>query len=599
MSDIWKDFMEKENKQILDQVPSVISSSWTRCKDNGVDYRKVIDDNTLPAKRLKELLEREEDLLRIGKKVLEYIYPYLKNRNFILVLTDKEGHVLSVLGDPPFMSKAQKIYLSPGSNWSEQSKGTNAVGTVMFEKYPLTVLGWEHYAKPAHFLNCWAAPIFDADQNFAGVLNISGEAGTYAQEILNIAQQGAKMIEKILKMMQLEKEFYSSRVNFESTAQNVHDIMSNAENLKNDNITSLYKFIKNEHLSKIELDHLRDYILFTRNWFIPINYNPEVESTKKEILSEENQWIGRSEKIIQVFKTASKAALTNSSVIIQGETGTGKEIVAKFIHKKGKHSNEHFIPINCAAIPHTLIESELFGYADGAFTGARRGGAAGKFEEAHNGTLFLDEVGDMPLNVQAALLRVLQEKHVCRIGESRLRKVNIRIIAATNKDLKELVEEKTFRMDLYYRLNVIAINVPPLRERVEDIWDLVPFFIEKHSKLLNKSNISLSHQVYKYFLSYSWPGNIRQLENCIESMIALSDGQHLTENELPDELKSDFPDLQKKPRSLISSNQNDSERSTIMQTLGQMKGNATKTSQMLGISRATLYRKMKKHGIKP
>jgi sigma-54 dependent transcriptional regulator, acetoin dehydrogenase operon transcriptional activator AcoR len=597
MSDIWKDFMEKENKQVLHQVPSIISSSWTRCKDNGVDFRKVIDDNTLPANRLKELLEREEDLLRIGKKVLEYIYPYLKNRNFILVLTDKEGHVLSILGDPPFMSKAEKIYLSPGSNWSEQSKGTNAVGTVIFEKYPLTVLGWEHYAKPAHFLNCWAAPIFDADQNFVGVLNISGEAGNYAQEVLNIAKQGAKMIEKILKMMRLEKEFYSSRVNFESTAQNLHDIMGNTENIKNDNITSLHKLIKNEHLSKSELAHLRDYILFNRNWFIPISYNPEFESTK-EIGLEENQWRGRSEKIIQVFKTASKAALTNSNVIIQGETGTGKEIVAKFIHEKGKHSNEPFIPINCAAIPHTLIESELFGYADGAFTGARRGGAAGKFEEAHNGTLFLDEIGDMPLNVQSTLLRVLQEKCICRIGESRVRKVDVRIIAATNRDLKELLEEKTFRLDLYYRLNVIAINVPPLRERIEDIWDLVPFFIEKYCQLLNKPTMNVSPQLYKYFLSYSWPGNIRELENCIESMIALSDGEQLTVDVLPDDLKTTFPEVQNKSSNFSHLNQNASERSTIIHALAQMKGNITKTSELLGISRATLYRKMTKYNLK-
>ncbi|AOY76004.1 sigma-54-dependent Fis family transcriptional regulator [Clostridium formicaceticum] len=597
MSNVWKDFVVNEDSRTLSQVPTAILNSWKRCKHNNVNHIKVSNNDILPAYKLKELQEKEEIMVTVGKKVLHYIYKYLNNKNYIVLISNKDGYILDMIGDLPFMNKVQKISLSPGANWREEFRGTNTVGTIIVEQTPLTVLGWEHYAKPVHFLNCWAAPIFNADGNFAGVLNISGVAEAPNKTLISIAQKGAKMIEQILKIIELESNFYFDRLKFEAIAQKLHDSANKLNTYSNDNISLLNKLIvKNENLSKIEYNQLTDFLLWNRKWLI-FNKVDSINIQENKNICEEKTWCGRSEKIHQVFKTATKAALTNSNILIQGESGTGKEIVARFIHNKSSCSNGPFIPLNCAAIPNNLIESELFGYSDGAFTGAKRGGQLGKFEEANNGTIFLDEIGDMPLNAQTTLLRILQNKEICRIGESKYRKINIRIIAATNSNLKELVAEKKFRLDLYYRLNVISIKVPPLRERLEDLWDLIPFFVEKYCKLLNKPFVNISQQVYKYFLSYDWPGNIRQLENYIESMIALCDGNLLTENDFPDEFKEYFPEIEKKSNTLLNLQHNDAEYNTLSQVLAQTKGNVTKASNILGISRVTMYRKMKKYNL--
>lgn len=246
---------------------------------------------------------------------------------------------------------------------------------------------------------------------------------------------------------------------------------------------------------------------------------------------------GVSATLWSVKETAARAAHTDATILIRGESGTGKEVFAQAIHGVSPRRAGPFVAVNCAAIPDTLLESELFGYDEGAFTGARKGGKPGKFELAEGGTLFLDEIGDMPLVLQAKLLRVLQERMVERVGSSRARKVNVRIIAATNRDLMELIGSGQFREDLYYRLNVIPLEIPPLRERREDLYLLIDYLLKKYGRLLGKEGKRLSAEVMGRLHAYHWPGNVRELENTTQYVVSLESGPLVTLESLPPHLR--------------------------------------------------------------
>jgi transcriptional regulator with PAS, ATPase and Fis domain len=309
--------------------------------------------------------------------------------------------------------------------------------------------------------------------------------------------------------------------------------------------------------------------------------------------------LGESEQMLELKKNVRKVALSRSTVLITGESGTGKEMFAMAIHNEGNRRNGPFIAINCAAIPYELLESELFGYVKGAFTGASSAGKMGKFELANNGTIFLDEIGDMPLSLQIKLLRVLQDKRIVRIGSNKPIDVDVRVIAATNKDLLKLIEENKFREDLYYRLNVLPFNISPLRERIQDINVLVNYFIDKYTRLLNKRflNIQIEQKVWETFYRYSWPGNVRELENTIEFMINMldDDGRFV---------------LSIVPKNIISNERKVNDGHDEVQSLKYMEcneiikalkkyGDDTKgkkiAAQKLGIGIATLYRKIEQY----
>ena len=281
--------------------------------------------------------------------------------------------------------------------------------------------------------------------------------------------------------------------------------------------------------------------------------------------------------------------------MILGESGTGKELFAHSIHNDSKRSMGVFIKVNCAAIPAELLESELFGYEEGSFTGAKKGGKIGKFEAADGGTIFLDEIGELPLHMQVKLLRVLQEREVERVGSTRSIPIDVRIIAATNRNLEEMVEKGEFRLDLYYRLKVMTIVVPKLSERSEDIPKLVHHFLRKYQKLMNKQIEGISDRALRILNSYSWPGNIRELENSIERALNMVDeDEMITSDHLPEEISG-----YKGPSSTLTLNEvmEETERHTIINYLEVMNGNKSETAKALGISRTTLYEKMKKYGL--
>jgi transcriptional regulator with PAS, ATPase and Fis domain len=308
--------------------------------------------------------------------------------------------------------------------------------------------------------------------------------------------------------------------------------------------------------------------------------------------------VGAGAAITAAKEEAERASRTDSTVLLRGETGTGKELFAHAIHAAGPRRTGPFIKLNCAAVPAELLESELFGYEEGAFTGARKGGKPGKFELAAGGTLFLDEIGDMPLPMQAKLLRVLQEKEVDRLGGTGTRRIDLRLIAATGRNLEELVGQGTFRADLYYRINVIPIRIPPLRERQEDLRSLSEAFLARLSADTGEPKRRISAELLDILRAYPWPGNVRELQNGLERAVAMSPGEVLSPEHFPAHLLRSAPGARKEvaPGSLVAIKA-EAERSAILSALAAVGGNRTKAAELLRIHRVKLHEKIRRYGI--
>ncbi|MGE5576295.1 MAG: sigma 54-interacting transcriptional regulator [Syntrophothermus sp.] len=308
--------------------------------------------------------------------------------------------------------------------------------------------------------------------------------------------------------------------------------------------------------------------------------------------------VGNSEKFQGLKEIARRVAHSNSTVLIRGESGTGKELFAHALHAESPRKNGPFIKVNCAAVPENLLESELFGYQEGAFTGARKGGQIGKFQLADKGTIFLDEIGDMPLRMQAKLLRVLQEKEIERLGDSKPVKVDVRVVTATNQNLEDLIRKKEFREDLYYRLNVVTLNIPPLRERMEDLPILVDHFIKKFNEQFGKRVSGVSPDVRALLMKHQWPGNVRELENVIERAFNVLDDKQIQFKHLPLYLqKMKATRASHAASQTLQSLVESVEREAIIDALAAAKGNKVQAAALLGLSRAGLYKKLAKYNL--
>ncbi|SHJ13436.1 sigma 54-interacting transcriptional regulator [Lutispora thermophila] len=313
--------------------------------------------------------------------------------------------------------------------------------------------------------------------------------------------------------------------------------------------------------------------------------------------------IGKSKAIVNAITLAKQVAKSNASILITGESGTGKEVFARAIHQESGRLG-HFVPINCSAIPYNLFESELFGYAGGAFTGALKKGKIGKFELADGGTLFLDEIGDMPIDMQAKLLRVLQDGVITKVGGDKSINVDVRILAATNKDLKKMMLEGTFREDLYYRLCVVSIHLPPLRERKEDLPELIRSFVAEFAEYNEIEEVDIEPEVIKALTDYEWKGNIRELRNVVERLIILSPDGKIRKDMLPDDIIRKNSDQYSKNTAGIMNSSYDLkeavaniEKRTIIEVMNLVEGNKAKAAQMLNINRGSLYYKLKQYGL--
>jgi two-component system NtrC family response regulator len=308
--------------------------------------------------------------------------------------------------------------------------------------------------------------------------------------------------------------------------------------------------------------------------------------------------IGRAKNFLRVLDQAARVAQHDTTVLIHGETGTGKELLARAIHHNSRRTNKPFITINCGAIPRDLVEAELFGYTRGAFTGAYAS-RPGRIEQADEGTLFLDEIGELPLEAQVKLLRVLQQGEITRIGATETTRVNVRVLAATHRNLQAMIEDGTFREDLYYRLAVVPLFLPPLRERKEDIPELVEYLFQKAKERHGISDVQLARSIVPHLVAYRWPGNVRELENVLERLLVLNSHKSIGEDDLPEEIRRGQPDLSSFRLDLPDEgiSLESVERELILRALERFKGNQTHAAKYLDISRRTLIYRMEKYGL--
>lgn len=637
----WEDFVKKGTlSEATTLVNPIIMASWQRCKRRNQSFTEAISFR-LPQEEVQRRKELNRQLIKVAKPFLEELYGFVKGSGFVVVLLDKGACILEVMGDQDILDRFRHFRI--GEVWDEETKGTNAMGVVKIEKIPVQVFATEHYVLANHQITCSGAPIYNPDGDMIGILDVSGDFNKVHMHTLGMVVAAVKAIENELRLKAANAEIVKSYNNVNAIIETISEgIISFDEkgritnmnpvalsilniNASNYQEKSLKSVLKNEEVINYILtsgrsvyDH--EFLLERNNKQVRFLFSgqPIIDSTKeicggvaivreiKNVHRLINQMVGAralftfediiggSEYLKNSIEIAQDIADSLSSVILQGESGTGKEMFAQAIHNASSFSQGPFIAINCGAIPRDLIESELFGYEDGAFTGARRGGRAGKFELANEGTILLDEIGDMLLDTQVSLLRVLQEKQVVRIGGYKPIPINVRVIAATNKDLKDEVRKGNFREDLFYRLNVINIIIPPLRKRGEDVLLLASYYINKFSTMLGYKISQLDNQAANCLENYQWPGNVRELANAMERAVNLAKGKTIKIEHLPVHLQRHENTLKNKSKDRDLENM---EREMIIDTLESVNWNISKGSVILGIARNTLYRKMDKYGI--
>ena len=633
-------------------VDSVIIRSWERCRRFGLGEVSLTPaTEALDRLALKTEQERNRSLLTQGRPIMEHVYEQIRESGSMVVLADASGLLLETVGDPEFVSRADRVTLSAGASWDETLRGTNAIGTALAEEMPIAVLGGEHFLENNGFLTCCASPIFGTDGRLIGVLDISGDYRTHQRHTLGLVRLSSAIVEKRLFESTHARDIlicFHERADYlggptEGMAAVTPDGLILAINRAGTNILGIrqvdavrrdFSMVFENSLSTL-VDRQRQapqgsceiriggktLSVQLRGQLPPLavagrvfdeqpavqpavrnvrRLDPPASSTPTLTLDTLNTGDARLQLAID---RARKMLGRDIPVLIQGESGAGKEMFAKAFHNSGPRRDAPFIALNCASIPETLIESELFGYQGGAFTGARKEGAPGKIQQAHGGTLFLDEIGDMPLNLQARLLRVLQERSVTPLGSTRAIQVDISLVCATHRKLREEVARGTFREDLYYRLNGISVTLPALRDRT-DIQAIVHKMAAREA-VDRKQPVRFSESAMQLLAGYQWPGNIRQLFNVVRVAIALLDDDEslITESHLPEELFEALPHMAREaaissctlpvmntPQSGASLDE--ISRQAAMRALEAAGGNISSAARLLGISRNTLYRKL-------
>lgn len=647
-----------------------IFDSWKRSIAYGVDPDKR-DCSTLTPGELNQLLEDNRLLISITHSHLERLYFYVKGTNFAMALVNHEGYVIDLMADDTLIQqKADESGLALGCMRSEKTSGTSGISVCLALGIPYAVYGNEHYLRSNKDYICCAAPIYGQDHQLLGCLGLIGPYAQAPLHSLGMITAAAGVIEKELSLKQAFEKLSLINNNLVLTLnslscgvllidrkgyiiqynENVREMLHASYSLQDIRIHELFSDpeLADDIIHTTASIYNREIFVDTPDgetlgFLLNVSCNsPNCESliikldriqaihnivNKISGFSAKYTFdsiIGESEEMQHIKRFGQLAARNDSNVLILGESGTGKDILAQAIHNASRRSSGPFIAINCAALPNNLIESELFGYESGAFTGANKNGNPGKFELADGGTIFLDEIGDMPLELQTTLLRVLQNKEIIRIGGKHPKAVNVRIIAATNSNLEEAVRNKAFRSDLYYRLNVLSIVIPPLRERREDISLLIDHFTRTRTS--GELNLNFFPPTARKILKeYSWPGNVRELENIVERVI-ISSGDtavsisHILRQFLPDYRKQEItepsvlhnsPPSGQNPEQTEFINTSDSgtdtdsghplppaqERIRIMETLRQEHGYVPEAARKLQISKRTLYRKIQKYNI--
>lgn len=634
----WERFLGGDNIP-GNAVRGMVETSWRRCLKEGVDPVKSRASVTFDEDELDKLRQRNEDLIWAAKPTMAQARAFLSESQTLMILTDPNGAVLWVEGDPGARVRSEDIQLVPGAVWDESITGTNAIGTALVSQQPIQIFASEHFCEGIKRWSCSATVIHDPyDGRTLGVLDISGLSGSHNRHCLALAVTGAGRIEGRLASLDMKRRgrLLDVALNDASRWASCGLVLFDHRGRlvrANEDADSYLKgkgldlgvlepsFVSSAMRGELDLHSDKSWISSDR--FEPVveknerlgtllvlpalrrssSQSPRDRTHRDPPKDPFSAIVGESDVIRTVKQKARRLARVPVPVLILGPTGTGKEVFARALHMASEHRSGPFVPINCGAMTRELLASELFGYAEGAFTGARRGGMMGKFEAANGGTLFLDEIGEMPLELQAHLLRVLEEGEIYRLGETRARKIHIRLLAATNRNLRDEVGQGRFRMDLFYRLAVMTLRLPSLIERRDDIPRLVHHFIETIRKDYNLSTITPAPEVLHALNTYEWPGNIRELRNVIEGMALLSDDGELGFEDLPPEITSSesvtthisevTPPQQVSPRGEIA----ESERDAIVNAIAMEKGNLTRSAARLGIAKSTLYEKMKRYNV--
>lgn len=635
LTNAWNQFFEGKKP---DWIRKSIVESWQRSLERKIDP-SISKYQYLPEEELADVLRKNRDMIEIANDFMQDLLAY--NPTGHINLTDENGVTLHYCG----------LDLTPiGTILTEEVQGTNCTALCLIEQKPVYVVSGENWLIDLRkrLMQCAAAPVKDAHGNMIGVLTLTSSQEHFNYQTLGTVHAAAQAIQQQLVLQDLltEQQTILETLNEGVIVIDKFGMINNVNRYARQIFNGIElvgkhidRELKPEDISLQKIPPCTDKeVLFNistnlgiscvislaeapnGNKVISLKENKRIRDITRRVIGAGATYtfdriIGHSDNLSKAINQAKKASRTNSTVLITGESGTGKELFAQAIHNHSERGDESFIAVNCGAIPRDLVQSELFGYVDGAYTGSRKGGASGKFELADGGTLFLDEIGEMPLEAQTSLLRVLQEGEVVRIGAEKPIKINVRIIAATNCNLIKMVEQSSFRQDLYYRLNVITLPIPSLRERSDDIRDLIEFFSSRICNNLKKKRPNFSPEVIRTLETYRWPGNVRELENTIERLLNLESGLTINWSDLPEEIlsssnsikndnferttqevihkdfeKNNFNKVETFPKVSLEGN----EKQYITSLLESNSGNIKKTAEILNISRNCLYGKIRK-----
>ena len=628
------------NELVRSALDRVTLASWQRCaSDHGLDPGAAPAPVVIPRGDLKDRQERYSRLLEIARPEMTNLYQQLAGSGHAIMLADRDGVLLNYIGDPIFTDTAARVGIQTGAVWSEAIQGTNGMGTCLVEKKPLVVHQGSHFFERNAALTCAAAPIFDPNGEVLAILDASSEATLAQQHTMVLLNMAAQVIENRVFFCGMGDAYIfrcHSRVEFIGTLGEGLIAFSPDGRILAVNRSAIFqlelkgpeqivgRFLHDLFTSSIgtllKRAHAQGGAAFPihetrseRRFFAKVqppehSGRPEPAPVIRPHLVGEARTtpavIGPFEalhfgdpRMERNVATIKKVLDRDIPCVLFGETGVGKDVFARAIHQASPRRDKPFVALNCASLPESLIESELFGYKAGAFTGANREGSRGKILQADGGTLFLDEIGDMPVQLQARLLRVLEDRMVVPLGGDRPIPVSIQLISATHRDIRALIAQGQFREDLYYRIHGISLTIPPLRER-GDRRELIVKVAQDQAG----PGVTLEWEpaAMDLLLNYPWPGNLRQLRNVLRTVTALCEDNRITVADLPDEigrppLTDEAADAPEETFNALGV----AERDALLRMLEGLHWNVSLVAKNLGLSRNTLYRRMKRYGINP
>jgi sigma-54 dependent transcriptional regulator, acetoin dehydrogenase operon transcriptional activator AcoR len=631
-----------------------VTRSWYRClQEYHIEPAAPRQASVLSSHALKESQQRMGELLPVARAEMESLYEQIAGSGFAVILSDTQGVVLQTISDPTLQREFRQAGLSLGSLWDERHEGTNGIGTCLAEGGPVTVHREEHYRGYNVSLSCSGAPILDAQGNILAVLDASTANSSDSRLIQRHTMALVLMSTHLISRWNFLNEYSQSWIlRFHSRPEFVgllHEALiatdaegrilavnesamlqlgiSSRKSLVGESIEKFFQFDFGtlERRAQFEastiwpvrdLAHGRRFFALARGPLLASSRTLKLGAPELNVAREEpkssvrsQHHVGEDPQMRKNLVVGRQLFAKQVPILLKGATGTGKEAFAKALHYSGLWHDKPMVTVNCAAIPESLIESELFGYTRGAFTGAVKEGRVGKILQSNGGTLFLDEIGDMPLMLQTRLLRVIEEREIVPLGSDQPIPVNLHVISATHRDICKMIESGDFREDLYYRLNGITLQLPLLRDRA-DKADLIRTLLDEENA--GQDKVEIADDAFQKLLEYGWPGNIRQLRNALRTSSALCRDGIIRLSNLPQEtLHIDtrvVPPAVVMPGNSEGTSQvvtpalpsaalRDAECAALLRELERMHWNISRTAQALGISRNTLYRKIHKHNI--